>query len=362
METAYPMSRTYSAALDLPFDHSLQDVPPLSGSTFKGQAYLTAGNLTVNKQQYNEILGVYPNNSPRLPSRPSIDATSHYLDFTFDPLLQHVFPLSSSTLTGQHFLTAGNLTVFELQCDEASGAYPNNSPQPLSRPSINTTSHYLDSAFDSYQTLPSHSPLQDTGCADYRHARYSGGASCGIDFLGAHNSTNGLTHGFDKPDSSGLVPSHVQTYPDLENCFNDSVFTIGTSDGLGSQLDSINLGFNFVEHSNPPDVSTQPADFLPFLIGNSSAESTTSWNDSSTSSPDTRLSKTPPHSSEASLSRARFPCYHSQCVNRTFSRRSDRDRHTRKHDGDIQHVCPRENCAMTFYRKDKLQSHLRKRH
>jgi len=64
----------------------------------------------------------------------------------------------------------------------------------------------------------------------------------------------------------------------------------------------------------------------------------------------------------ASSSQTRFACHHPQCGGRTFSRRSDRDRHARIHDVVRQYVCPRANCVKKFYRRDKLQSHLKKGH
>jgi len=59
-----------------------------------------------------------------------------------------------------------------------------------------------------------------------------------------------------------------------------------------------------------------------------------------------------------------FACHHPLCYE-IFGRRSDRDRHARKHDGNKaswEHACPQPHCAMTFYRKDKLQDHLRRGH
>jgi Zinc finger, C2H2 type len=65
---------------------------------------------------------------------------------------------------------------------------------------------------------------------------------------------------------------------------------------------------------------------------------------------------------DASSLQIRFACHHPQCGGRTFSRRSERDRHARVHDVVRQYVCPRANCVKKFYRKDKLQSHLKKGH
>ena len=77
--------------------------------------------------------------------------------------------------------------------------------------------------------------------------------------------------------------------------------------------------------------------------------------------PNSCLEPSPP-SLNASSSQTRFACHHPQCGGRTFSRRSERDRHARVHDVVRQYICPRANCVKKFYRKDKLQSHLKKGH
>ena len=85
--------------------------------------------------------------------------------------------------------------------------------------------------------------------------------------------------------------------------------------------------------------------------------------DASTSEeqPNSCLEPSPPLL-DASSSQTRFACHHPQCGGRTYSRRSERDRHARVHDVVRQYVCPRANCVKKFYRKDKLQSHLKKGH
>src|ERR1700761_4705907 len=46
---------------------------------------------------------------------------------------------------------------------------------------------------------------------------------------------------------------------------------------------------------------------------------------------------------------------------RSYGRKSDRDRHTRKH-GSVRIPCPAVGCKKAFYRPDKLLDHRRKKH
>lgn len=75
-------------------------------------------------------------------------------------------------------------------------------------------------------------------------------------------------------------------------------------------------------------------------------------NDMPTPSPESTAS-----ANDASLTHTRFVCHHPECDD-TFSRRQDRDRHMRKHDGVREYACSVPNCTRRFYRKDKLRSHL----
>lgn len=59
----------------------------------------------------------------------------------------------------------------------------------------------------------------------------------------------------------------------------------------------------------------------------------------------------------------KYQCTHSACTARSFRRRSDRDRHMRKHNprGRV-FVCKELDCEKRFYRKDKLLDHSRNIH
>ena len=107
---------------------------------------------------------------------------------------------------------------------------------------------------------------------------------------------------------------------------------------------------------SPPALQFQPSvehslNSLPSLdLSPASPDHSPSSQESSTSSP------------EASASRPRYPCYHPDCKGITFSREGDRTRHARKHDEFKEYFCEMEGCEMRFYRKDKLQSHMRNGH
>ena len=59
----------------------------------------------------------------------------------------------------------------------------------------------------------------------------------------------------------------------------------------------------------------------------------------------------------------RFCCPHPSCADRSFGRRSDRDRHVRKHSmAERTYACPQSECGKRFYRKDKLLDHTRNGH
>ena len=59
----------------------------------------------------------------------------------------------------------------------------------------------------------------------------------------------------------------------------------------------------------------------------------------------------------------RFCCPHPSCTDRSFGRRSDRDRHVRKHSmTERTYACPQSECGKRFYRKDKLLNHTRNGH
>ena len=59
----------------------------------------------------------------------------------------------------------------------------------------------------------------------------------------------------------------------------------------------------------------------------------------------------------------RFCCPHPSCSDRSFGRRSDRDRHVRKHSmTERTYACPQSECEKRFYRKDKLLDHTRHGH
>jgi hypothetical protein len=82
--------------------------------------------------------------------------------------------------------------------------------------------------------------------------------------------------------------------------------------------------------------------------------------DQSSSSPrhvaDTEPRTRPPKS-------RKYQCTHSACAARSFRRRSDRDRHMRKHNPrERVFVCKELDCEKRFYRKDKLLDHSRNIH
>ena len=59
----------------------------------------------------------------------------------------------------------------------------------------------------------------------------------------------------------------------------------------------------------------------------------------------------------------RFCCPHPSCTDRSFGRRSDRDRHVRKHSmTERTYACPQSEWEKRFYRKDKLLDHTRHGH
>jgi hypothetical protein len=59
----------------------------------------------------------------------------------------------------------------------------------------------------------------------------------------------------------------------------------------------------------------------------------------------------------------KYQCTHSACTERSFHRRSDRDRHMRKHNPrERVFVCTELDCEKRFYRKDKLLDHSRNIH
>ena len=59
----------------------------------------------------------------------------------------------------------------------------------------------------------------------------------------------------------------------------------------------------------------------------------------------------------------KYQCTHSACTARSFRRRSDRDRHMRKHNPrERVFVCKELDCEKRFYRKDKLLDHSRNIH
>ncbi|OCK97641.1 uncharacterized protein K441DRAFT_675033 [Cenococcum geophilum 1.58] len=59
----------------------------------------------------------------------------------------------------------------------------------------------------------------------------------------------------------------------------------------------------------------------------------------------------------------RFYCPNPSCTDRSFGRRSDRDRHVRKHSTtERTYACPQSECGKRFYRKDKLLDHTRRGH
>jgi len=283
---------------------------------------------------------------------------------------------SGATLEGQYYLTTGNLGVIKQQVDQTSDPHPNSVSQPSSRPSINAISQYLDPIFDQCHTLASYPTPRAGERVGYQQINVSGGVPYGISSSDAHHSTNGPAHGYNQPNSRPVIPnlpygykglSREYQYPldeadttaviprdplkslDVINHADGSFFPTSASDGLRSHLDSswsANVFGDdmFVDHHGIDPVLT-PVEHVSTPEGpsNSSLEP---------SSP----------SLDASSSQTRFACHHPQCGGRTFSRRSDRDRHVRVHDGVRQYVCPRANCVKKFYRRDKLQSHLKKGH
>lgn len=59
----------------------------------------------------------------------------------------------------------------------------------------------------------------------------------------------------------------------------------------------------------------------------------------------------------------KYQCTHLTCTARSFRRRSDRDRHMRKHNPrERVFVCKELDCEKRFYRKDKLLDHSRNIH
>jgi hypothetical protein len=146
-----------------------------------------------------------------------------------------------------------------------------------------------------------------------------------------------------------------------------SLFDRNTLDGLGSLADS-SWGNNIsaddmLENFDEVDPMYVHINFntkyriiliFPSLIPMEHANASTP-----DKPPDSNLEQSPSFL-DTSSSRIRFACHHPQCGGRTFSRRTDRDRHARTHDDVRQYVCPA--CMKKFYRKDKLQSHAWKVH
>lgn len=279
------------------------------------------------------------------------------------PLLDDLWDLafsSRATLEGQCYLTAGDLGVIKQQVDQTSGLYPNSVSQPSSRPSINANPQHLDPTFEPCQT------------------DVSGGVPYGISSSDAHHSTNGPTHGYNRPNSRPVIPnlpygyeglSREYQYPldeadttagiprdplkglDVTNHADGSFFARSASDGLRSHLDSSWSANVFGDDMFVDFYGNNPVLTLVEHVDASAPEG----------SPNSSQEPSPP-SLDASSLQTRFACHHPQCGGRTFSRRGDRDRHARVHDAARQYVCPRANCVMKFYRRDKLQSHLKNGH
>lgn len=94
----------------------------------------------------------------------------------------------------------------------------------------------------------------------------------------------------------------------------------------------------------------QPGDVVGSEVSShSNSRSMSSMSDTNTVSPTRRTH--------------RFCCPHPSCTDRSFGRRSDRDRHVRKHImTERTYACPQSECGKRFYRKDKLLDHTRHGH
>jgi len=297
------------------------------------------------------------------------------------PLLDDLWDFafsSRATLEGQCYPTTGNLGVIKQQVDQTSSPYPNSVSQPLSRPSIDVSSQYLDPTFDPCYTLASYPTLRVGERVDYQQIDVSGGVPYGISSSDAHHSTNGPTHGYNQPNSRPVIPnlpygyeglSREYQYPfneadttaviprdplkslDVINHADGSFSATSVSDGLRSHLDS-----SWSANVFGDDMLVDFSGIDPVLTPTEHVDVSTLEGQSNSS-----LESYSP-SLNASSSQTRFACHHPQCGGQTFSRRGDRDRHVRVHDVVRQYVCPRANCVKKFYRRDKLQNHLKKGH